>query len=46
MSTGEQPLTDGWDIHRDNDSKGQDSCSDRKGWNAGHSTIIATDSRR
>ncbi len=35
MSTGEQPLTDGWDIHRDNDSKGQDSCSDRKGWEAG-----------
>ena len=35
MSTGEQPLTDGWDIHRDNDGKGQDSRSDRKGWNAG-----------
>ena len=35
MSTGEQPLTDGWDIHRNNDGKGQDSCSDRKCWEAG-----------
>src|SRR5258706_16455022 len=35
MSTGEQPLTDGWDIRRDNDGKGQDSCSDRKGCEAG-----------
>ena len=35
MSTGEQPLTGGWDIHRNNDGKGQDSCSDRKGWEAG-----------
>ena len=42
MSTGEQPLRDGWDIHRNNDGKGQDSCSDRKGRNAGHAVPITT----
>ena len=40
MSTGEQSLTDGWDIHRNKDGKGQDSCSDHKGREAGVIEIV------
>ena len=39
MSTGERPLIDGWNVRRNNDDKGQDSCSDRKHWEAGVETI-------
>lgn len=35
MRTGEQqPRRDGWDIHRNKNGKGQDSCSNCKAWDA------------
>jgi len=37
MSIGSQSCTDGWDIRRDENGKGQDSGSDAKSWDASYS---------
>ena len=39
MSVSEQPLIDGRNKRRNNDDKGQDSCSDRKYWETGVKTV-------